>query len=91
MSAALHIVVSGFVQGVGFRYACLREARACGVTGWVRNGADGQVEIQVEGTPAALEDFQVWCRQGPSVAVVRQVAVTPVEPAGATGFEIRLR
>jgi hypothetical protein len=45
----LHAVVHGRVQGVGFRYFVMREARALGLSGWVRNQADGSVEVEAEG------------------------------------------
>ena len=76
----LHIQVYGRVQGVGFRYACCRAARALGVTGWVRNRPDESVEIVAEGPSAALEAFGDWCRCGPDYAEVDRVIATP-EPA----------
>jgi len=64
------ITVSGRVQGVGFRDALLREARRLGVTGWVRNRADGSVEALVQGSPEAVEKIIVWARRGPPAALV---------------------
>ncbi|MDD5705927.1 MAG: acylphosphatase [Kiritimatiellae bacterium] len=85
----LHIHVFGRVQGVGFRYACCREARALRLTGWVRNRPDGSVEIVAEGSPAALKTFEDWCRQGPSWADVERVTVTPEPTRGEyLSFEI---
>jgi acylphosphatase len=87
---ALHISVAGQVQGVGFRWACRRQAQALGLAGWVRNRADGSVEIHVEGNAAALEPFAAWCREGPAGAVVRRATVQPAAISGAVAFVIRL-
>ena len=67
------ISVSGRVQGVGFRDALQREARRLGVTGWVRNRADGSVEAVLQGSPEAVEKIIVWARRGPPVALVAAV------------------
>lgn len=52
-----HYVFSGYVQGVGFRYAASHTAQHLGVTGWVRNQYDGTVEMEAEGTPADLNEL----------------------------------
>ena len=57
------VVVRGRVQGVFFRDTCRREARFRGVTGWVRNAADGSVEAAFEGNPAAVEAMIDWSRR----------------------------
>ena len=67
------ISVSGRVQGVGFRDALQREARRLGVTGWVRNRADGSVEAVLQGSPAAVEKIIAWARRGPPAALVAAV------------------
>jgi acylphosphatase len=72
-SKALQAVVDGMVQGVGFRYATIRQARALGLTGFVRNLDDGRVEVVAEGEEAGLERFEAWLRHGPSGAHVRAV------------------
>lgn len=46
-----HIVVTGMVQGVGFRYESVRAARRIGIVGWVRNCMDGSVELEIQGEP----------------------------------------
>lgn len=53
----VHLIVSGRVQGVGFRYSAQEKARAYGLVGWVQNKADGTVEIEVEGEEKAIVNF----------------------------------
>ncbi|GHH68734.1 acylphosphatase [Promicromonospora soli] len=86
---ARHVVVSGRVQGVGFRYLLEREATVAGVAGWTRNTAEGTVEAVLEGPPSGVEDVLGWMRRGPRGAVVVSVDVTEVAPRGLTGFMIR--
>src|SRR5262249_18640506 len=62
------IVVSGRVQGVGFRYALADEARARGVDGWVRNLRDGTVEAVLAGTQPSVDAVIAWARVGPPAA-----------------------
>ena len=73
---AIHAVVEGEVQGVGFRYSSLREARALGLTGWVRNAEDGSVEVWAEGEERSLDEFSRWLEHGPDYARVEKVRVT---------------
>jgi acylphosphatase len=90
MRAARRFLITGRVQGVGFRYFTLDAARREGLHGFVRNNDDGSVETVAEGESAALERFERAIRRGPSRSRVEQVMVDDVEPAGlATGFEIR--
>ena len=70
-----HVVVSGRVQGVNFRDAARRQARALGVTGWVRNRADGRVEAVFEGEEACVRRMVEWCREGPPAARVDEIDV----------------
>lgn len=83
-------MLSGEVQGVGFRHACRRHAQALGVKGWVRNREDGTVEIHAEGSDDALDAFRGWCREGPPGAEVDDLRATPAEEIGAAAFSIRL-
>lgn len=85
---AVRALVSGRVQGVFFRDACARRARAEGVAGWVRNRADGRVEAWFEGGPQAVENMVTWCREGPPRAQVDGVEVTEEHPASLTAFRI---
>ena len=86
---ARHVVVSGRVQGVGFRYLLEREAVAAGVAGWVRNTPDGTVEAVLEGPPSAVDDVLRWMRHGPRDAVVGSLDVGEVVPQGLAGFVTR--
>lgn len=86
---ARRMIVSGRVQGVNFRHSCLRRATELGVRGWVRNAADGTVEVIAEGPRDAVEHLLEWCRHGPPYAHVTGVEVTPHEPAGAAEFRVR--
>ena len=66
----VRVLVFGMVQGVSFRWSAEREARSLGLTGWVRNRADGSVETVAEGAEAPLRAFVAWCRRGPPGAAV---------------------
>ena len=72
-----HLVITGRVQGVGYRYALCHEAETRGVTGWVRNCRDGSVEALVQGAPDAVEATIAWARRGPGAARVADVRVGP--------------
>jgi acylphosphatase len=80
------VLIKGRVQGVGFRWSCLRMAEAEGLAGWCKNLPDGRVEACFEGAPAAVERAVEWCRDGPSSAIVTSVDVTPETPRGERGF-----
>jgi acylphosphatase len=75
--ACWRLVAHGRVQGVGYRDACVHAARAIGVAGWVRNRADGSVEVQACADHAVLERFARWMRRGPSLARVDELTIVP--------------
>ena len=81
-------VVTGAVQGVGFRWATRREAARLGLTGFVRNRADGSVEVEAEGDADVVGQLVRWLQDGPPAARVSQVRVDGREPQGSTGFEV---
>lgn len=83
------IVVHGDVQGVGYRWSCVRQAERGGVAGWVRNLPDGTVEIAAEGPEAAVAALVAWAKRGPSGADVSYVEVVEEPPEGARGFALR--
>jgi acylphosphatase len=72
---AIHAHVEGRVQGVGFRYNCYYEARRLGLTGWVRNTPEGDVEVWAEGAAAKLDELLAWLRIGPPHAGVTELRV----------------
>jgi acylphosphatase len=82
------VVVHGFVQGVGFRFAVERAARSRGVSGWVRNRPDGAVEAVFEGERKAVEALVDLCRRGPRGADVERIDVAAGSPEGLTGFRV---
>jgi len=83
------VVVHGWVQGVGFRMFVASRARGRGVTGWVRNRADGSVEAVLEGEREAVDAVVAACEDGPRGADVSGVDVFDEEPEGLRSFEIR--
>jgi len=82
------VVVEGRVQGVGYRAACARLARAAGVGGMVRNLPDGRVEAIFEGPPESVNALVAWCEHGPAFASVQHVHVVDEHPQGAIVFRI---
>ncbi len=88
-AVSLRAVVHGRVQGVGFRYTAVREARRRGIRGTVANLPDGSVEVEAEGEAAALEGFLTWLRRGPPGAHVREVESQWGTATGRfTGFDV---
>ncbi|HQR22092.1 MAG TPA: acylphosphatase [Burkholderiaceae bacterium] len=88
MIAALHLLIQGRVQGVGFRYAMCRQAEALGLEGWVRNRRDGTVEAVVVGAPERVDLLHAWAQRGPPgahVIAVEQRAATAAEEDDALG------
>ena len=90
MRVARKFLVSGHVQGVGFRFFTQDAARRDGLTGHVTNHADGSVEAVAEGEAEAIDRFERALRRGPSRSRVERVQVEEVVPTGLhAGFEIR--
>lgn len=83
------MLVSGRVQGVWFRESTRQTASAHGVSGWVRNTADGRVEAVLEGPEDAVTRVVEWLHQGPPHARVDSVEVEAEVPEGLRGFEVR--
>lgn len=73
MAERLHAIVYGRVQGVSFRYYTTRAASDLGVHGWVRNRADGSVEVVAEAERPALERLLAWLHEGSPSADVEKV------------------
>ena len=73
----MQVLISGQVQGVGFRYAVRRKMEQLGLTGRVENLADARVEAEFEGDESKVKEMLEWCRGGPPLARVSRVeAVT---------------
>lgn len=90
MRLARRYVITGRVQGVGFRFFAEAAALREGLHGWVRNLPDGRVEISAEGDAEALERFERQVRQGPRGARVEAVEMHEFAPGSRnTGFEVR--
>lgn len=88
---AVQVRVRGRVQHVGFRWFVARAARDLAISGWVRNAADGTVEVAAEGTPAQVEQLLAALRRGPSQSLVQAVEIEErplTAAADHTEFEI---
>jgi acylphosphatase len=84
----VHIVIKGRVQGVCFRASAKDVADEMGVTGWVKNTEDGDVEIMATGSKEQLEKLVDWCKVGPRRAVVTGVSVTNREETAFNSFDV---
>src|SRR5207248_1488198 len=90
MRIARRYLISGRVQGVGFRWFAERAAQRDNLHGWIRNLPDGRVEAFVEGDAEAIQRFAHAVGHGPAGARVEQVDAEAAEPTGRdTGFNIR--
>jgi acylphosphatase len=88
---AIHLIIKGKVQGVYFRASAAREARQLGLTGWVRNTAEGDVEIIAQGGGDELKSFASWCHKGPKSARVTGVVQKDVDEQAFGEFSIQRR
>lgn len=82
-------LISGRVQGVGFRDFVRRHAVAAGLSGYAKNLSDGRVEVFAQGTSTELEDLQGHLHRGPRWSDVRGVVVEDAAPISISGFQIR--
>lgn len=76
---SVRLIISGRVQGVGYRDSMRMVAQALDVTGWVRNLANSDVEAVVQGDEAAIDRLVAWCHNGPPGANVRFVDAQLIE------------
>lgn len=81
--------VEGRVQGVGYREACVQQACALGLAGWVRNRLDGSVEVLLQGPPQAVARMRSWLMQGPPAARVTRVTAAAAASPVLHHFERR--
>ena len=84
------VIISGRVQGVGYRFFAVEEAERLGIQGWVRNMPDGRVEVEVQGLPDAVEDLLDELRNGPRLSHVTDMDVQDINcESKHVGFRIR--
>ena len=89
MNKRYHVLISGRVQGVCFRANTRKQARALGLTGWVRNLPDDRVETVFEGEQKGAEAMLAWCRTGTPPAKVDHLEVAEeIAGGGFTDFDI---
>ncbi len=88
-TTARHARITGRVQGVAFRAWVQRQAQARGLTGWVRNEADGTVTALIQGPRDVVQDMLAALHGGPDRARVDRVDTALADPAGLDRFEIR--
>lgn len=88
---AKHLIITGIVQGVGYRVSFMHQARTLQLSGWVRNRLDGSVEAMVAGDAQAVQTIIDWAWRGPASAVVRHVAIAEIDDAlvDIDSFEMR--
>ena len=90
MKVQAHVRISGYVQGVYFRYHTRELAQRLGLRGWVCNTLDDRVEAVFEGEKRAVERMLEFCRRGPSGARVTDVEIKWEQSRGEfSGFEVR--
>lgn len=88
---AIEVFYEGRVQGVGFRYSVRQIAKGFNVTGWVRNLADGRVELQASGESEEVDAFLEGIRQSELASLIRKESANPLTiPPDTHGFEIRI-
>ncbi|MBL8919685.1 MAG: acylphosphatase [Myxococcaceae bacterium] len=86
----VHLRIEGLVQGVSYRASARDEALRLGVSGWVRNLANGDVESLASGPPSAVDAYVAWCRVGPEEARVTKVTELEAAPdPTVAGFQVR--
>jgi acylphosphatase len=83
------IRITGKVQGVFFRNSTRQKARQLGITGWVRNEADGTVLAEIEGFPQAVKQMEIWLHKGPERAEVRELIIDEGNLKGHVDFEVK--
>jgi acylphosphatase len=86
---ALHLLIEGRVQGVGYRQWFAGEARSLGLTGWVRNRADGRVEAIISGKTESMERLVAASQRGPRFAAVSRIERHGIESENWPDFAIR--
>jgi acylphosphatase len=83
-----HILIKGKVQGVFFRATAKDVANELGLTGWIKNTKEGDVEATVSGDDQQLKKFIKWCKQGPDRAIVEEVIINQEEETTFKSFTV---
>ena len=83
------VVVTGRVQGVGFRYSAFNQARKLGINGYVKNLFSGDVKLEIEGSETATDLMLDWCRQGPTTSRVENANISEGNIKNYNTFEVR--
>ncbi len=92
---ARHVLISGKVQGVGYRYSLAEQAQMLNILGWCKNLPDGQVEAWLQGASDPMRQILDWIHQGPPQALVEHVTIEnqavlePLLRENIQTFEIR--
>jgi acylphosphatase len=89
MKNALALTLSGKVQNVGFRFSAVRKAEENSIKGFVKNQVDGTVYIEAEGEPEDLNNFVMWCQEGPPSAVVENVSKQEIPVQNYNRFSVK--
>ncbi len=88
---AKHLIITGIVQGVGYRASFMYQAKTLHLLGWVRNRIDGSVEAMVSGDAEAVQKIIEWAWRGPSGARVDNITVVDADDALVTSGEFAMR
>lgn len=86
--ATVHLMIKGIVQGVYYRASARDEAEKLGLTGWIKNTPEGNVEVVVTGSQDDINRYITWCWQGPSRAKVESVETKVLQEEQFDGFQI---
>lgn len=84
----LHVIISGYVQGIGFRHFVKSKAKSLNIKGWVKNLPDGRVEGVFVGDHVNVEKMVAMCRKGPFLAEVKGLEVKEIPDQKFESFEI---
>jgi len=87
----IHLIIKGRVQGVFYRTTAKDVANKIGITGWVKNTVEGNVELMATGSKDQLEKLIEWCKVGPGNAIVTEIVVTDQNEESFKGFEVLRR
>jgi acylphosphatase len=85
----IRILLSGKVQGFGYRFATRQKAEQLGINGWVQNLSDSRVEIIVGGDRSCVDQMVQWSHLGPSDAIVQAIDVEEISPQTTNNFAIK--